>query len=161
MEKISPIKEKILSFIENKGITKVEFCDKTGISYANLKGKGLLSEIGGAQIGKILSTYTEINPDWLLLGTEPMLREPTTKKIKNDTSITSSKIIDNQDEDSNNNANIQENTRLITELLERLEKQSEVIGVLKSENKQLRNQLAEKNTYHGPDAADAICADAV
>jgi phage repressor protein C with HTH and peptisase S24 domain len=75
MEKISPIKDKILLFIEKEGITKVDFCEKTGISYANMKGKGLHSEIGGTQIGKILSTYPKISPEWLLTGKGPMLKD--------------------------------------------------------------------------------------
>jgi repressor LexA len=74
MDKISPIKENILLFIDSEGITKLEFCEKTGISYANLKGKGLRSEIGGAQIGKILSTYNKISPEWLISGNGPMLK---------------------------------------------------------------------------------------
>ncbi|MDR3188533.1 MAG: hypothetical protein LBT94_05030 [Prevotellaceae bacterium] len=76
MEKISPIKKRILQFIENIGITKVVFCEKTSISYANLKGKGLQSEIGGEQIGKILSVYQQISAEWLLTGKGEMLRQP-------------------------------------------------------------------------------------
>ncbi len=73
-DKISPIKERILYFIENQDITKKDFCKKTGISYANLRGKSLLSEIGGEQISEILSQYDEISSDWLLTGRGPMLR---------------------------------------------------------------------------------------
>ncbi|GHT61765.1 hypothetical protein FACS189451_04510 [Bacteroidia bacterium] len=75
MEKISPIKERILYFIERHGVAKTHFCEKTDISYANLKGKGLCSEFGGGQIGKILSTYPEISAEWLLTGNGPMLKE--------------------------------------------------------------------------------------
>jgi hypothetical protein len=74
MDKISPIKERILHFIEYKGLTKKEFCDKTGISYANLKGKSLYSEIGGTQIGEILSSYDEISPGWLIAGSGNMIK---------------------------------------------------------------------------------------
>ena len=77
MEKTSPIKENILYFLEKQGITKTDFCEKTGISYANMKGKGLYSEIGGTQIGKILSTYSDLSPEWLLTGKGEMLREYT------------------------------------------------------------------------------------
>lgn len=34
MDKISPIKKRILQFIEYKGIAKTEFCEKASISYA-------------------------------------------------------------------------------------------------------------------------------
>ena len=77
-DKISPIKERILQFIENQGITKKDFCNKTKISYANMRGKSLLSEIGGEQISEILSQYDEISPEWLLLGKGEMLRNTTT-----------------------------------------------------------------------------------
>ena len=74
MDKISPIKQRILQFIVNQNITKVEFCDKTGISYANMKGKSLQSEIGGDKVAEILSIYNEISPDWLILGIGSMFR---------------------------------------------------------------------------------------
>jgi len=35
MDKISPIKERILQYIDSKGITKTDFCENTGISYQN------------------------------------------------------------------------------------------------------------------------------
>lgn len=77
MNKISPIKERILYFIEIKGLTKLDFCEKVGISYANMKGKSLESEIGGSQIAEILSTFDEISPDWLILGKGDLFRNKT------------------------------------------------------------------------------------
>ena len=74
MDKISPIKERILQFIEIKRITKEYFCKRTGISYANLRGKSLFSEIGGSQIAEILSNFGEISPEWLLTGKGDMLK---------------------------------------------------------------------------------------
>src|SRR5574344_2320248 len=73
-EKISPIKKNILYFIEYKHIAKSEFCKKTGISYANLKGVGLGSEIGGTQLALILSSYPEIDANWLLTGNGEIIR---------------------------------------------------------------------------------------
>jgi len=74
MDKISSIKERILQFIEYKGIAKTDFCKKTGISYANMKGKSLFSEIGGGQIGEIISTFPQISAEWLLTGKGEMLK---------------------------------------------------------------------------------------
>ena len=79
MDKISPIKERILQFIEYKGITKTDFCNNTNMSYANLKGKSLESELGGTQLYEILSYYREISPDWLILGEGEMLRSQEKK----------------------------------------------------------------------------------
>lgn len=55
-------------------ITKQEFCEKTGISYANMVGNSLKSEFGGEQITSILMNFPTLNPDWLLLGKGEMLR---------------------------------------------------------------------------------------
>lgn len=83
MYKISPIKERILQIIEFLGITKVVFCEKTKISYANLKGKSLESEIGGDKIAEILSIYNNISPEWLLTGKGEMLRTQSTQHTHN------------------------------------------------------------------------------
>lgn len=73
MDKISPIKERILQYIEIQNIKKTDFCEKTGISYSNMKGAGLYSEIGGYQIGKILSIYPDLSAEWLLTGKGKMI----------------------------------------------------------------------------------------
>lgn len=72
--KISPIKKRILQFIEYKGITKANFCELTGISYPNLNSKSLQSELGGSQITQISSVFNEISLDWLITGKGEMLR---------------------------------------------------------------------------------------
>lgn len=82
MNKISNIKRNILYFLDFKGIAKKEFCEKTGISYANMRGKSLESEIGGGQIAEILNIYSEINPEWLLTGKGNMLRSSESKKVE-------------------------------------------------------------------------------
>ena len=69
-----PIKERILKFIDYKGISKSKFSKITGIHPANFKGKGLKSEIGGDKLNKILSHFPEINPEWLITGEGEMLR---------------------------------------------------------------------------------------
>jgi phage repressor protein C with HTH and peptisase S24 domain len=74
MDKISPIKERILIFIENQGITKANFTRSTNMSYANMKGKGLGSEIGGDALSKILSEYPNLSSDWLITGEGEMLK---------------------------------------------------------------------------------------
>jgi phage repressor protein C with HTH and peptisase S24 domain len=108
MEKISPIKENILYFLEKRGITKADFCKKTGISYANIKGKGLYSEIGGTQIGKILSIYTELSSEWLLTGKGEMLKTNRTN-LQNTFPVPSAQRTDIKDKDTDNIDTIQEN----------------------------------------------------
>jgi len=74
MDKIlSPIKNRTLQYIDNQGLTKKSFFEKTGISASNFKGKGAKSELGGDKIVTILTIYKNINPYWLLLGEGSML----------------------------------------------------------------------------------------
>ena len=74
MEEISPTKEKILQYLDYKGISKADFCRQTGFSYENFKGKSLKSDIGGAILGKIITIYSDISAEWLLTGEGAMLK---------------------------------------------------------------------------------------
>lgn len=74
MDKIlSPIKIRILKFLEISNITRESFYRATNISASNFKGSGLRSELGGDKIAKILACYPTLNPDWLITGRGPML----------------------------------------------------------------------------------------
>ncbi len=74
MDENLTIKGKILSFLDYKGIKKVDFFDATGIKDSNFKGKNLQSQLGGDMIVKILTTYPELSAEWLLTGNGPMLK---------------------------------------------------------------------------------------
>ena len=74
LEKNPQIKSRLLYFLDYKGIRKTDFSKQTGISYSNIKGDAQKSELGGEQISKILETYSELNPEWFLLGIGDMLR---------------------------------------------------------------------------------------
>lgn len=69
------IKSKILYFLKELGIPREEFYKTADLSPSNFKGVALKSELGGDKIVKILTTYRQISPDWLLLGEGPMLRQ--------------------------------------------------------------------------------------
>jgi len=71
---MAEIKDRIIEYLKISGITKQDFCKETGISYANMVGKSLKSELGGEQISSIFMKFPNINPDWLLLGKGEMLR---------------------------------------------------------------------------------------
>lgn len=78
MDKIlSPIKGRVLQFIEIKKITKESFFNATGIARSNFSGPNAKSELGGDKIAKILNNYPEINPAWLILGDGEMLNTGT------------------------------------------------------------------------------------
>ena len=73
-EEISPIKQRILQFVEKKNIRLVDFFTKSGVNYSNFKGKSQKSELGGDKIAKIIAAFPEISPLWLISGKGPMLR---------------------------------------------------------------------------------------
>lgn len=72
---MAEIKDRVIEYLKTSGITKQDFCKETGISYANMVGNSLKSELGGEQISSIFMKYPNISPDWLLLGKGPMLRQ--------------------------------------------------------------------------------------
>ncbi len=66
MEKILTIKDKILTYLGEKGIKRADFFEATGIQSSNFKGKNMSSQPGGDMIVKILSVYPDLSADWLL-----------------------------------------------------------------------------------------------
>lgn len=79
MDKISTIKERILSFLEYNGIKKVDFYQATGVSDSNFKGKNLYSQPGGDVLVKVLTSYPNISAEWLLTGEGDMLKSKHTE----------------------------------------------------------------------------------
>lgn len=68
---ISAIKQRILQFAENEGISKYELYQKTGIS------NGVFSQGGGMSeenLMKFLSYYSNVSEQWILTGLGPMLK---------------------------------------------------------------------------------------
>lgn len=80
MDKISTIKERILSFLEYTGIKKVDFYQVTGVADSNFKGKNLYSQPGGDALVKILISYSNISAEWLLTGEGDMLKSKHTEE---------------------------------------------------------------------------------
>lgn len=72
MREFSIIKERILQYLDYKGITKYKFYQETGVS------NGVLSQNNGFSednILKFLSVYKDISLEWLFYGTEPMIKD--------------------------------------------------------------------------------------
>lgn len=80
MDKISTIKERILSFLECNGIKKADFYQATGVADSNFKGKNLYSQPGGDVLVKILTSYPNISAEWLLTGEGDMLKSKYTEE---------------------------------------------------------------------------------
>lgn len=73
--------DRILQFIENKGISKREFASRVGISHS-LVGKA--NSIGSDKLEKIISAYPDINPVWLLTGIGDMYKKIDTSEMQGD-----------------------------------------------------------------------------
>lgn len=70
VQKFSPIKQRILQFVEYKNVSKREFYAKTGISRGTLdNNSGITEDI----LSKIFAIFPEISPNWLLTGEGSML----------------------------------------------------------------------------------------
>lgn len=85
MEKIfqnySAIKQRIVEYLDYKGIRKESFYLRTGINPTNFRGKQAQSELGGDKIVKVLTVFSDLSPLWLLLGEGMMIREVHTPQI--------------------------------------------------------------------------------
>lgn len=84
MQEKSLIKKNILQYLEIKNITKYEFYQKTGITRGILNQNNGMSEENTA---KFLAYFKEINPEWLITGNGPMLKNTSTESIESIKSI--------------------------------------------------------------------------
>lgn len=68
-------KQKILQFLDFKGIPKAQFYREANVAPSNFKGEALYSrDLNVAQVVIVLTMYPELSPDWLLLDKGDMLR---------------------------------------------------------------------------------------
>ncbi len=129
MDKIfSPIKARLLQFIEQKDITKESFFAATGVKRANFSGSNAESEIGGEKIIKILTTYPDLNADWLLLGKGSMLRDGGIGHVQNGNSNT----IDRSPIHVNTSDEVDRLKSEVKHLEELLAAKDEIINLLKN-----------------------------
>lgn len=76
---ISFIKERILQYAEFKGLAKEKFIENLGMTYGNFKGKQKLTSVNSDFLDSILSTYPEINIEWLVSGIGEMEKKSNYK----------------------------------------------------------------------------------
>jgi len=87
MQHFSPIKERILQFIENQGITRYEFYKNSGITRGVLEKDSGISE---ENIAKFIAYAPNVDVKWLILGSHDnnILNEPSAVyKLKTDRNI--------------------------------------------------------------------------
>lgn len=75
----SNLKQRMLDYIQFKGLSKRQFYIETGIANGVLDKTTGLSEIN---IERFISTYKEVSARWLLTGKGAMIAEYKTEKTK-------------------------------------------------------------------------------
>ncbi len=109
--------ERVVQFIEYKGITKYKFCKDLGFSNKFLDNS---SNMGTDKACKILQHFPDLSPEWLITGNGDML--------KSETILTQ------------NNNDCSQYKELAEERAYTIQMQKEVIAKLKEENLQLKKQ---------------------
>jgi hypothetical protein len=107
-------KERIIQFIDFKGISITNFLKETAIKRGFLDTDKLKSSVSDVFLTMIIETYPELNLDWLITGKGEMLRENTF-----------------QSHEKNQNQN------------DLIEAKNQIIELLKQENQRLKDEVAE------------------
>lgn len=115
------IRERILLYLDYKSISKYRFYKETGISNGFLDKDGA---IGSDKCVNICSHYTDLDPEWLLLGMGSML-----KSIQNTT-----------------NSNIKISNLPVNNVVG-VKQLINKIGELTAENENLRSELTDLKSY--------------
>jgi hypothetical protein len=71
IQKVSPVKQNILQFIDYLNISKRDFYNKTGISRGTLESNTGITE---DTLAKFIAIYPDISLEWLFTGREPMFK---------------------------------------------------------------------------------------
>lgn len=75
------IKVRLLQFAESQKIPKTKFFEQNQLAASNFSGKGAESALSTDKIVQILTSFPELNSDWLLLGRGEMLRSDAQKTV--------------------------------------------------------------------------------
>lgn len=112
-QKISPIKQRILQFADNLGISKREFYTKIGVSRGTLEANtGITEDV----LAKFIAIYPEVSVIWLVTGEGEMLK----RKVQDQLVSPSSQCLqstENQCKDNENNPILAETSENIKSLI--------------------------------------------
>lgn len=123
----SPIKQRILYFIDSLGISKRSFYVKTGISRGTLESKSGITE---ETMAKFIASYPNINPIWLISGAGEMLISDN-----NYNSISESSILKEGKANYNHSCKACiDKDELIKSLHDQIETQKKLINLLEFQN---------------------------
>lgn len=152
------IKEKILAYLDIKGIKRGEFFEAIGVAPSNFKGAAKNSELGGDKIAKILTTYPDLSAEWLMADRGEMLK--TNRTFDSPSSVTSTSYPFPKHKDSTNQAIPQDVPPLMDRLLSIISEKDAVIRSQAEEIGRLREQIDQLKQVRGHDVPDAISSDA-
>ncbi len=91
--KIATTKERILKYIDYKGISKQAFFKKTGLRRGFLDADKLHTSIPDTFIATIIAVYPEIDLDWLLTGRGSMLKTEFTPPMGEQVAVKEKEIL--------------------------------------------------------------------
>lgn len=78
MQHFSPIKKRILEYLNIKGVSKYQFYNDSGITRGVLDKKSGISE---DNVSKFIAYEKNINLKWLIKGEGPMLKQQSNKSM--------------------------------------------------------------------------------
>ena len=73
VNKFSNIKLRVLQFVEDQNIKKVDFFNKIDVTSANFRGNAQNTPLNSTTIENIITHYPKLNLYWLVTGTGEML----------------------------------------------------------------------------------------
>ena len=123
------IKEKILTFLDCKGVKKTEFFESIGIAPSNFKGAAKQTELGGDKIVRILTAFSDLSAEWLLRDEGDMLRTPSESSHSKCQNIVPTEPLTAQSIEP-----------LVDKFLNTIQNQSEEIGRLKARIEELERE---------------------
>lgn len=152
------ILERIKEYIDYKGLSVAAFERSIGMANASfgksLKNKGA---IGTDKLEKILSTYPDLSPTWVMSGEGEMLKTKRTLSLQNTkTEVSEDKNNNNKPIEQTNIAEIVDKfLSIIKEKDEKILSQSDRITELTAEVSQMKEQIFQLEREKGKNASGA------
>lgn len=126
----SPIKQRILLFLADRGVTPYEFYKNTGVT------RGILTQNNGISednISRFLAYFPEVDIEWLMTGRGEMLKTTHTPEAP----IAKGEPVPSNKDNDNKSVKQDFSTSFIDKLLSTIQEQAEEIGRLRERVKQL------------------------
>lgn len=116
--KIATTKERIVQYLEFKGIKISQFYATTGLKRGLLDSDKLKQNISDSFVAIIIGVYSDLNIEWLITGQGPMLKEADIEKRDSEAKEMTAETIE-----------LLNKLLKQTEIAERLEKVEKKLGI--------------------------------